>query len=88
MKQSDSFEIVDVAGEYLLIPLSNTSKVVNGVIAITEAVAYLLKNMQEDRSEQDLIDLLMREYEIDSQIAQADVHTMVKKLMSFGVITE
>lgn len=88
MKLNNTFEIVDVAGEYLIIPLSDATKVVNGVIAITDAVAYLLRNMQEDKSEQDLVSLLMHEYAVDCEKAQEDVHTMIEKLMALGVIAE
>lgn len=88
MKLNNSFEIVDVAGEYIIIPISNATKIVNGVIAVTDAVAYLLKNMKEAKSEQDLVQLLVREYDVDYEKAQEDVKTMVIKLMDIGVIDE
>lgn len=87
MKLSTSFEIVDVSGEYMIIPLNNATEVVNGVIVVTEAVAYLLKKMQGPKSEQDLIDLLMKEYDVEYERAQKDVHAMVEKLTDLGVIT-
>ena len=87
MKLNTSFEVVDVSGEYMIIPLNNSTEVVNGVIVVTEAVAYLLKNMQDAKSEQDLVDLLMMEYDVEYERAQEDVHTMVEKLTDLGVIT-
>ena len=86
MKLNKSFEIVSVADDYLAIPVGDKALSFNGVVSLTEAVAYLLKHMDTNKSVEELVDLLCDEYDVEQKKAYADVQQMVKELSVLGVI--
>lgn len=87
MKLSSSFEIVDIAGEYLLVPVGDKATTFRGVVALNEASGFLLKHMMNThKSVKDLADLLLNEYSIDRISATKDVIQLIDKLYRYGVI--
>ena len=59
---SEDFEILEVAGEYMAIPLGNESDRFRGVVALNEEAAFLLENMRCQRNMGDLVDLLFGDH--------------------------
>ena len=88
MRLNPLFEIVDVAGEYLAIPVGEASTKMQGVIALNEATAYLLKQMKTPTTEDELIQLLISEYEIDEITAQKDIDKVLHTLSDIGVVID
>ena len=82
------FEIVDIVDEYLAVPIGEKAKSFNGVVALSAAAAFLLKNMNNSKSKQELVELLTAEYNVEESVAKADVDKMVEKLLDMGVIKE
>ncbi|MBO5291112.1 MAG: PqqD family protein, partial [Clostridia bacterium] len=62
-----------VAGEHMLIPVGETVFEYNGIFMMTESGKLLWENIEKGAEENDLKELLMQEYEIDSETALNDV---------------
>lgn len=80
------FEIVEVADECLAVPVGDEAVSFNGVVAMNEASAYLLKNAKKEFSKSDLVNMLLQEYDVEKDIAEADVDTFIKKLCDIGLV--
>ena len=87
MKINMKYEIVDVADEHLAVPVDDKAVSFKGVIVLTDAAAYLLKNMKATTTKADLIKMLIDEYDIDEDTASYDVDAFIQKLVGLGVIT-
>lgn len=83
---SSSFEIVEVAGEYMAIPIGEQS--FNGIVALNEASAFLLGKLSQSKSEEELVSCLIEEYLVDKDIAECDVGVFVRKATEIGLIKE
>ena len=88
MKIKSNFSLVDIAGEYMAIPVGEEATSFNGLVALTEAASFLLKNMNEPKTKEDLVALLIQEYDVEKVVAEEDVSKMVKDLLNMGVIEE
>lgn len=88
MRVNEFFEITDVAGEYLAIPIGNDANSINGVVVLNEASAFLLKQMKAPKSKADLVDLLISEYEVDFTNAKKDIDELIEKLIKIGLVME
>lgn len=88
MVKNSSFEITEVSGEYMAIPVGDATKSLNGIVALNEASAYLLQQMSTSKTKTELIDLLTQQYEVDQATATKDVDAFVAKLMEIGLIVE
>lgn len=81
-----SFEIVKVSGEYLAVPIGELGSSYNGVIALSEPAAYLLGELHEQKSKEELVSLLVEKYDVDLSRATSDVDSFVLKMIDLGVL--
>lgn len=88
MVKNPSFEITEVSGEYMAIPVGDATKELNGIVALNEASAYLLQLMNTSKTKEELVDLLVQEYEVDQITAAKDIDAFIAKLMELGIILE
>lgn len=83
------FELVNVADEFIVVPVGDTSLSCPKIIVINEAAAYLLSQLQNvSRTKEELVQLLMDEYEVEKEKATADIETAIQDLIKNGVILE
>lgn len=82
------FELVDIAGEYLIVPVGEEVTSFSGVVALSEDAYFLLKNMSKPKTIKELIVLLTQEYNVDELTAEADINKLIKTLFDMGVIEE
>lgn len=75
-----------VAGEHMLIPVGETVFEYNGIFMMTESGKLLWESIVKGAEEEELTEIIMKEYEIDSDTASADVKEFLEMLKAFGII--
>ncbi len=88
MKIKSDFMLREVAGYYVVVPVGNGAMDFNGVINLNESGATLWKAMENDITEDGLVDALMAEYDVDAERAKCDVAAFVKKMKDVKLIEE
>ena len=88
MRIRPNFDIVDIAGEYMAVPVGDEAVSFSGVVALSEAAAFLLKSMNEPKTKEELAALLTQEYEVGLSAAKEDVDKLMETLLEIGVIEE
>lgn len=88
MKIKSDFMLREVAGYYVVVPVGSGALDFNGVINLNESGATLWKAMENDITEEGLVDALMAEYDVDAERAKCDVAEFVKKLKEADLIDE
>ena len=70
----------------MAVAVGETSKNFHGMIRLNETGAFLWKKMAEkDCSEEELVDMLLEEYDIDRETAAKDVHKMIESLKAYPI---
>ncbi len=82
------FSLVEIANEFMLIPLEGVAKSFNGVIALNDAAGFLLQHMKIPKTKDELVEILMSDYAVDRTTAEADVDDFLQKLSAYGVFEE
>ena len=88
MKICKNFVLTEVSGEYMLVPVGETAESLKGIVVINEPAFFLLKEMSEPKSTEELVSILTSNYDVDEEIAFNDVCNMLNKLLKLGVISE
>lgn len=83
-----NYEIVEIADEYLAVPVGDATISMHGVVALSEATAFLLQEMKTPRSKDELIDILTQVYDVEKSVAAKDVERIISTLLNIGVIIE
>lgn len=81
-----NFEITEIADEFIAVPVGSEIVAFNGIVALSEPAAYLLKQMKEPRSLEELVVLITEEYDVDKYTAEKDVKDIVEKLLEMGLV--
>ena len=76
----------EIAGEYLLIPTGETALKIHGMVTLSESGLLLWKKLQEECTEESLVEAILAEYEVDRETAQADVRDFLGQLEKAGLL--
>ncbi len=86
MKIKEGYLLREVAGNYIVVAVGEAVKEFNGLVNLNESAAFLWKQLEEDKTEEQLVAALLGEYEVEEQKAKEDVGTFVKKLQEAKLI--
>lgn len=82
------FELVEMAEELIAVPVGDEAASFNGVVALSNAAAFLLGELKTPKSEDELIELLVHEYNLDKNSAAEDLQVFLKNLLEMGLIEQ
>lgn len=88
MKRNQEFELVEIAGEHIAVPIGEGADVVHGLVILNDASAFLLTEINDDTSVDDLVALLKDNYEVDVTRAREDVKEMLGSFKEMGLIID
>ena len=84
MKIIKDFILRDIAGETILVPTGSTAQEFNGLITVTETAKLIWQNIEKVDSAEELVDMILEEYEVEEEIARRDVYGFVGALVDNG----
>ncbi len=80
LKIKDGFMLRQVAGEWVVVPLGERVVEFNGIMTLSESGALLWQELEKDVSHEELVKAILREYEINEEIARFDIREFIAKL--------
>lgn len=86
MKKVKDFLCREITGEYILIPTGNTTEEFNGMITLTETAAFIYNHIEESKTFEELIDMILKEYQVDRETATIDAIIFINHLLQEGLI--
>ncbi len=75
-----------IVGEHMLIPVGDTAREFNGMITLTDTAVTIWNNVEKVDSEEELVEILLEEYEVDRETAARDVHGFIGMLKEQGML--
>lgn len=88
MKAKQTFILRQIVDEYLLIPVGAAAQKINGLIGLSESGALLFRRLQTDCTAEELVALLLKEYDVSAGTAEADVADFLKQMRRLGILEE
>ena len=86
MKVNSDFVMRNIAGENILVPTGEAAEKFNGMITMNEAAAFMWQNIDEVESKEDLVKMVLNEFEVDEETATRDVENFINELSSINMI--
>ena len=86
MKIKKGFVIRVVGGENVVVPVGELSKTFHGMINLNETGAFLWRFFSEEHTIEEGVDALCGEYEVEREIARADVEKFAEVLTKNGFV--
>lgn len=76
----------EIAGESFLVPIGKTICDSNGLYLLTELGTFIWDRLPEARDSRDILQAVLAEYEVDENIARADINEFLDKLRDMGIL--
>ena len=86
MKIIKEFVSREIIGEYILVPTGTTAQEFNGLITINATAKFIWDNIEKAESLEQLVQMVLDEFEIDEERATIDTQNYVMQLLEKGFI--
>ncbi|MCF0229912.1 MAG: PqqD family peptide modification chaperone [Parasporobacterium sp.] len=80
------FEISHINGDILCHKKKKSKVNFDGALQLNDVSEFILNQMKERISTEDLVDLILSEYDVDRETAAADLEELLKVLESYGML--
>ncbi len=86
MKVKQDFMIKKILDDYIVVPTGEELVNFDAMITLNETGAFLWEQLQEDKTEEELIKALCAEYDVSQDVAKADVSEFIGLLQQAKVL--
>lgn len=86
MKRRPGFLLKEVSKTPVIVPVGKAVFDFNGIVTLNSSGAFLWEALEQDVSEENLIQALLEKYEVEEDTAREDVRQFLSVLNSKGMI--
>jgi len=86
MEVKKDFNLRKMGGEYILMPKNTSQRGYNGLISLNEVEALVWKNLEECKSEEDILSLITNTYMVKKSDAKKDLGDFLEQLEAADII--
>ncbi|MGM9626364.1 MAG: PqqD family protein [Eubacteriales bacterium] len=86
MKIKGELILREIAGEHILIPTGASALEIKGMISLSESGVLLWERLQNECTEEELIDAVLDAYDIDRETAALDVRSFLDRLRELNLL--
>ena len=87
MKINQDFIMRDVAGEKVVVPVGAAAEL-NALITLNGTAAFMWECQQEERTPEEVRQMVLEAYDVDAEIAQRDVEAFLGALRQLKMLEE
>lgn len=88
MKLKFDFAVREIVGEYVMVPLGQGALEFSGMISTSETGAMLVEALKKNVSRQELLEMILTQYEIDEESAASDLDDFLAQLRKLNLLIE
>ena len=86
MKISSNFTLRNIAGSWVALPVGNAVVDFTGMLTLNESGVLLWRALERGATREELLGVLLSEYDVSSEMAERDVDGFISKLLDAGCI--
>ncbi len=86
MKTKYNFEVMELDDDLVAVPVGSMSEDFRGVLKVNETAAAILKLLEEDTTEEKIVNALLEEYSGEREQIAFYVHEYIMKLTEEGIM--
>lgn len=88
MKANEGFVLKNILEEYMLLPTGSNIDRFAGTVVLNQVSAFLWEKLRQDTTRQELLEALLREYDVPRETAEKDLDRLLARFREYGLITE
>ncbi|HZJ80356.1 MAG TPA: PqqD family protein [Dysgonamonadaceae bacterium] len=89
MKLKENLSVRKIGDDYMMVSDSSAGLDYTRVISLNETAAYLVEEVgKREFTKDEWIELLMNKYDVEREVAEADVQLLIDKFVKEGLFEE
>ena len=88
MKIKNELMLREIAGNYIIVPVGGELVDLNAMININDTGAFIFKALETDTTPEEIVELMIKEYDIDFETAKNDVDEFIDILRENSMLSE
>ncbi len=88
MRIKNGFILRKISDTYVVVAVGEAAENFNGMISLNETGGFMWQAIADGKSEQEIVDAIMAEYEVDIETAKADVAGFIQKMVDAGFMQD
>ena len=88
MKIKKGFILKNIIGERIVMPTGARINQFDGALVLNDLSAFIWEKLQQPIAREDLLEMILAEYEVDCETASRDLDAFLEKLTGFGLLEE
>ena len=88
MRVKDGFILHNIGEEYMAVATGEAAENFNGIVRNNETAAYIFELLQQETTEEAIVDAMRERYDADRSIIERDVKAVIEKMRSAGFLHE
>ncbi len=88
MKVNQEFLLKEIAGSYVVIPVSSILVDFDGMITLNETGVFLWHLLEEERTLEELVSAMLKEYDVDEATAREGIGAFLDKMRALKALEE
>lgn len=86
MEIKNEYIMRNIAGDDVLVPIGKTINNFNGLIILNEMAKFIWEKMPQAKDEEELLNYILDEYEVEREVAKADLDEFLEMLKKENII--
>lgn len=86
MKIVDGFILKSIADTNIVVPVGSNSVTFNAIISLNESGAFLWKQLETEKSENELLTAMLDEYDVDEATAKTDINEFLNSMRQANLL--
>lgn len=86
MRIAKGFNLMNIVEQNIIVPIGAKNVNFNKMISLNDSGAFLWRQLQEEKTEQELLSVMLEEYDINETTAAEDINRFICKLKDAGML--
>ena len=86
MKIKKEFILREIVGDIVLVQINKSTSKFDGLITMNEIGKFIWENIESAKDEEELLQRILDEYEVERDVAKADLDEFLGKLKEIDII--
>ncbi len=82
----EGFIIREIGNQIMAVPVGKQTSEIHGMIALSESGKLLWERLQKGATTEDLVTVLLENYEVEKDVAEKDAEKFIKTLAEQGAL--
>lgn len=88
MRIKEGFILHNIGDEYMAVATGDAAQDFNGIVRSNETAAYIFELLQEETTEEAVVDAMCARYDAERSVIAADVAKIIGKMREAGFLDE